>query len=95
MNSFKTIFKTLARELFKGIEFIWLKYTFSIAKREANRRHHLDGKTYWVIRLSYRFRVYSTVDIKELKKQGIFRRDLDHIKLSEIAAYSTNEINKR
>ncbi len=89
------ILKNIWKEIAVGFAFLWLKYTFIIAKRDANRRHFLDGKTYWVIRLSWSYRVYSTLDIKELKKRGFFRKDLDHIRLSEIAVYCTTEIKRR
>lgn len=89
------ILNKIISEIKGSIGFLIEKYSFITAKREANRRHFLDGKTYWVIKLRYRYRVFSSSDIKDFKQRGFFRKDLDHVKLSKIAAYSTTEKNIR
>lgn len=71
------------------------RYKFLYAMRKANRLNAIDGKRYWVIKLSGWYRVYSGADIKALKAQKVFRRDMGFVELQSIAAYNTNEKNRR
>lgn len=88
-------FKHIARTISGGIIFYIEKYRFLYAMRKANRLHFLTGKRYWIIKLRGRYMVFSGARIKELKAQGYFRKDLDFIKLQNIAMYNTDEKNRR
>lgn len=85
----------IIRETIQSLNYLAEKYRFICAKRKANRQHYLDGKRYWVIKLSNRYYVFSTVEVKELKRRGIFQKDLDFIRLKEQSAYDTDQINTR
>jgi hypothetical protein len=91
----KKFIKHIANTILAGIIFYVEKYRFLYAMRKANRLHFLNGKRYWVIKLQGKYRVFSGADIKALKARGIFRKDVDFIKLQSIAIYNTDEKNKR
>jgi len=91
MKFFKHIAQTISHSIIFYIE----KYRFLYAMRKANRLHFLTGKRYWVIKLKGRYMVFSGYQIKALKKQGYFRKDLDFVKLMHAAIYNTDEKNRR
>jgi hypothetical protein len=91
MNFFKHISISVGESFVYYVD----RYKFLYAMRKANRLHRLDGKRYWVIKLSGWYRVYSSADIKALKEQKVFKRDIGFVELQGIAAYNTNEINRR
>lgn len=81
MKAFKKLRKTL--------NYYLVLWKFKAAKKEAERMHKITGKRYWVIQLLNKYHVLSSADIKDLKRQKVFRRDLDILKLTEVAAYRT------
>jgi len=91
MKLLKLIFLSIKESVSYYID----RYKFLYAMRKANRMNSIDGKRYWVIKLSGWYRVYSGADVKALKKHGIFRKDIGFVELQGIAAYNTNEKNRR
>lgn len=60
------------------------------AKRKAIRRNKIDGKKYYVIRLQDRYRVYNSLEVKELKRQKIFKRDMSYVEFSKHCVFTTS-----
>lgn len=60
------------------------------AVKEANRLRAKDFKKYLVIFLNGEFTAMSKQRIKELKKKGAFRKDLNVKQIESRAVYSTH-----
>ena len=95
MKKLKGVLLYILVSIGETILFYIEKYRLLIAIRKANRMHDIYGKRYWVIKLLGKFRVYSTADIKDLRQQKVFSRNLDFIELQKWANYNTNERKRR
>lgn len=74
-------------------EFQVERIRLSSAKREATYKNKLTGKKHYVIRLQNKFHVFSTSEVKNLKRMDIFRKDINFLKLDEIAVFVANKHN--
>lgn len=64
-------------------------FRFEIAKRKAVRLNKIDGKRYYVVKLRSQYRVYNSLDVKELKRQKIFKRNMTYYEFSQYCAFTT------
>lgn len=63
-------------------------FNFRAAKAEADRLCKINNRKYYVIEASKtNYTVFSTADVRRLKKMRVFRRNLSFIELSNTAAY--------
>ena len=65
-----------------------LNYNFKIAKSEATKLCKQNNRKYYVIQSSAtQWRVFSTADVRKLKRMGIFKKDLTFKEMSEKSAF--------
>lgn len=76
--------------LWKGDFKLWLrKRAFIKAKKEAQIRANTEGRPVHVIRSTeIAFVVQSTKEVRQLKKVGIYKKNVDAIKMQETADYT-------
>ena len=73
----------------KTISYYWNLWRFRMDKTEADRMHRITGKRYWVMKLLGKYYVLNNTQIKAMKAEGIFKKDLTIINLCEAASYYT------
>lgn len=76
-------------KLIKTIKHYLTLWRYRRAVKEANRLHKATRKRYYVLRLLGRYHVVNRQQIRELKRNGTFKRDLNIKTLIEVAAYWT------
>lgn len=65
-----------------------LNYNFKLAKGEALRLCEQYNRKYYVIQSSAtQWRVFSTADVRKLKRMGVFKQDLTFKEMSEKSAF--------
>lgn len=65
-----------------------LNYNFRLAKAEAIKLCQQYNRKYYVIQSSAtQWRVFSTADVRKLKKMGVFKQDLTFKEMSEKSAF--------
>lgn len=65
-----------------------LNFNFKLAKAEALRFCEQYNRKYYVIQSSAtQWRVFSTADVRKLKRMGVFKQDLTFKEMSEKSAF--------
>lgn len=65
-----------------------LNFNFRLAKAEALRFCEQYNRKYYVIQSSAtQWRVFSTADVRKLKRMGVFKQDLTFKEMSEKSAF--------
>lgn len=85
---FNIIYKVL-KWILTGLSYRIEVFRVEFAKRKANRLHNIDGKKYYVIRLSNRYYVYNAFQIKDLRRQKVFMKSIDPYEFSKNCVYVT------
>lgn len=83
--------------LWKGEFKLWLrKRAFIKAKKEAQIRANTENRPVHVVRSSeIAFVVQSTKEVRQLKKVGIYKKNVDAIKMNETADYTAYPLKDR
>ena len=64
------------------------KYNFMLARAEAIRRSEIENRKIYVIQEGpIKWRVFSTAEVRHLKKIGVFKKDLSFKEMSEKSAF--------
>jgi hypothetical protein len=76
--------------LWKGQFKLWLrKRAFIMAKKEAQIKANMEGRPVHVVRSSeIAFIVQTTKEVRNLKKRGIYKKNVDAIKMNGSADYT-------
>jgi len=66
----------------------WNKWNFRVAKAEAVRRSEQENRKVYVIQSSpVHYRVFSTAEIRHLKKTRVFKKDLTFKEMTEKSVF--------
>lgn len=88
MKLITTFIKDQSRNLKKWFIGKWSAWNFKLAKEEAIRLCEQDHRKYYVIQSSLvHWKVFSTADVRRLKKTGVFKKELTWKEMTEKSAY--------
>ena len=88
MRLFKRFFADLFANLQSWIIGKWKQWNYIMAVREANQMAAQYHRKYYVIQSSeVHWRVFSTADVRHLKRTRVFKKDLTFKEMTEKSAY--------
>jgi hypothetical protein len=88
MKLLKTFIRDVSRSAKKWFFGRWSKANYAIAKAEAIRLSEQYHRKYYVMQSSpVHWRVFSTADVRHLKRTRVFKADLTFREMSEKSAF--------
>jgi hypothetical protein len=88
MKLLRKFFSDLYLSFNEWLTGVWSKMNYRSAKTEAIRLCEQYNRKYYVIQSSLvHWQVFSTADVRSMKKKGIFKKDLTWKEMTEKSAF--------